>query len=194
MQIFFEVSGYCGRISYLLGNAIEELPEAVWASAPDAPRHNTDTIKRGLDLWQAARPVRGTLAESYLTKTRKLDLATLPDIDEVLRFHPRCPFGESSRHPCLLALFRDLESDEVAGIHRVALAANAEKIDRMMLGSWPRPRAIKLRIDGEKLLVGEGIEITAYTVHRLGNVSRAAPRRTFEEHVLDEMRNAAIAA
>src|SRR5215475_11769151 len=28
VQIFFEVSGYCGRISYLLGNAIEELPDS----------------------------------------------------------------------------------------------------------------------------------------------------------------------
>ncbi len=30
----------------------------------------------------------------------------------------------------------------------------------MMLGSWPQPRAIKLRAGGDALLVGEGIETT----------------------------------
>jgi hypothetical protein len=60
----------------------------------------------------------------------------------------------------VIALFRDIETNEAAGIHRIALTAEAEKINRMMLGSWPRPRAIKLRPIGEELLVGEGIETT----------------------------------
>jgi hypothetical protein len=76
-----------------------------------------------------------------------------------LRFHPRCPF-DKDKHPCVIALFRDVETDELAGIHRIALTSNAEKIDRRMLGSWLNPRAIKLRPAGKKLIVGEGIETT----------------------------------
>jgi DNA polymerase I-like protein with 3'-5' exonuclease and polymerase domains len=137
---------------------IEELPEASPAPAANtSSQHNTDTLKRGIELWQASVSIRGTLAERYLTETRKLDLATLPDINAVLHFHPRCPF-DGGNHPCLIALFRDVETDEVAGIHRVALTTNAEKIGRMMLGHWPQPRTIKLRAGNDQLIAGEGIE------------------------------------
>jgi hypothetical protein len=119
----------------------------------------TDTLKNGLQLWEATQPIAGTIAERYLREIRKLDLAVVPNLDAVLRFHPRCPF-DGAVHPCLIALFRDLESDEVAGIHRIALTAEAEKIGRMMLGSWPNTRAIKLRPAGNTLIVGEGIETT----------------------------------
>jgi DNA polymerase I-like protein with 3'-5' exonuclease and polymerase domains len=136
---------------------IEELPETVQASAPSATHSNTNTLKLGLRLWRVAVSIRGTLAEQYLRETRELDLAALPDINAVLRFHPRCPF-DGNNHPCVIALFRDVETDESAGIHRVALTANAEKIGRMMLGSWPRPRAIKLRLGNDQLVAGEGIE------------------------------------
>jgi hypothetical protein len=131
----------------------------VLAPTPNAAPTNTDTLERGAQLWQVAISIRGTLAERYLRETRKLDLTMLPNIDEVLRFHPKCPF-DGTRYPCVLALFRDVETDEAAGIHRIALTAGAEKIGRRMLGSWPRPRAIKLRPIGEKLLIGEGIETT----------------------------------
>jgi hypothetical protein len=136
---------------------IEELPDATPAPASNTAQSNVDTFKRGIQLWQAAVSIRGTLAEQYLIETRKLDLAILSGIDTVLRFHPRCPFDGNS-HPCVIALFRDVETDEVAGIHRIALTAKAEKIGRMMLGSWPQPRAIKLRSGSDKLIVGEGIE------------------------------------
>ncbi len=111
-------------------------------------------------LWGAAQPIAGTLAERYLVETRKLDLMLLPDIDAVLRFHPKCPFNGSNRKPCLIALFRDVATDAPAGIHRIALTADAQKIDRMMLGSWPAPRAIKLWPAGPTLAIGEGIETT----------------------------------
>jgi DNA polymerase I len=135
---------------------VEELPEQV--AAPTAPRAaQTDTLERGMRLWQAAASIHGTLAERYLVETRKLDLTVVSDLDEVLRFHFKCPFN-GSIHPCLIALFRDVETNEAAGIHRIALTPAAEKIDRMMLGAWSSPRAIKLRPAGEDLLIGEGIE------------------------------------
>jgi hypothetical protein len=118
------------------------------------------TLELAGQLWDAAQPIAGTLAERYLVETRKLDLAPLPDAGAVLRFHPGCPFKTGNREPCLLALFRDAVTDAPAGIHRIALTADAQKIDRMMLGSWPAPRAIKLWPAGRMLAIGEGIETT----------------------------------
>jgi DNA polymerase I-like protein with 3'-5' exonuclease and polymerase domains len=146
---------------------IEELPKA---SPAPASQHNTDTLKRSVELWQATISIHGTLAERYLAETRKLDLATLSDIDAVLRFHPRCPF-DGNNHPCVIALFRDVETDEIAGIHRVALTTDAEKIGRMMLGSWPRPRAVKLRAGNNQLITGEGIETVIAGVMRRADKS-----------------------
>jgi DNA polymerase I-like protein with 3'-5' exonuclease and polymerase domains len=151
---------------------IEELPEVPPATAPKAPQNHTDTLKRGIQLWQAAVPIRGTLAERYLIETRKLDLTVLPDIDAVLRFHPRCPFN-GNKHPCVIALFRDIETNEVTGIHRIALTANTEKIGRMMLGSWPTPRAIKLRAGDHQLVIGEGIETVIAGAMHLAHKSSA---------------------
>src|SRR5215471_13528818 len=117
---------------------------------------DTDTLERALKLWDESKPIAGTLAARYLTDIRKLDLAALSaDIDAGLRFHPRCPFGgNGARHPCLLALFRDVESDAPAGIHRIGLTADANKIKRLTLGRWPSPRAIKLWPVTHKLAIG----------------------------------------
>ena len=55
-----------------------------------------------LRLWAEAQPIAGTLAAVYLSRWRKLELAGLPtDVDATLRFHPNCPFGPGTRHPCL---------------------------------------------------------------------------------------------
>jgi DNA polymerase I-like protein with 3'-5' exonuclease and polymerase domains len=143
--------------------SIEELPDADGVlpdAAPDGvSTTSTNKLKSALRLWQSAKPISGTLAERYLIETRKLDLAGIPALDDVLRFHPRCVFDDV-KHPCLIALFRDVATDEPAGIHRIALTADAQKIARMMLGPWPHSRAIKLRATGTELLVGEGIETT----------------------------------
>jgi hypothetical protein len=49
----------------------------------------------------------------------------------------------------------------MAGIHRIALMPDGQKIGRAMLGSWPNPRAIKLwPLTGDCLFLGEGIETT----------------------------------
>jgi hypothetical protein len=136
-----------------------DLPDDMFVRVT-AAQNGTNTLARGLELWDEAKAITGTLAERYLTETRKLDLAALPaDVSGVLRFHPRCPFGDSgARHPCLLALFRDVESDAPAGIHRIGLTPNAQKIKRLTLGRWGLPRAIKLWPVTHKLAIGEGIE------------------------------------
>jgi CHC2 zinc finger/Toprim domain len=111
---------------------------------------------RALRLWQGAQRIAGTLAAQYLTEHRRVDLARLPtNVDDVLRFHPRCPFGPDVRHPCLLALMRNVASDEPTGIHRIALGPDGNRIERRLLGLWG---AVKLWPAGAQLVVGEGIE------------------------------------
>ena len=136
-----------------------DLPADVLARVTNA-EEDSHTLERGFELWGESKSVVGTLAARYLAETRKLDLTAFPaTIDEVLRFHPHCPFGANgARHPCLLALFRDVETDAPAGIHRIGLTPNAAKIKRLTLGRWPSPRAIKLWPVTHKLTIGEGIE------------------------------------
>jgi DNA polymerase len=122
---------------------------------------------RALRLWQQAKPIAGTLAAQYLAGPRRIDIAALPStVDDVLRFHPSCPFGPGARHPCLLALMRDITSNEPSGIHRIALTPNGDKIDRRMLG---RGGAVKLWPAGTLLIIGEGIETTLAAATRLSH-------------------------
>ena len=108
-------------------------------------------------LWSEAVNARGTLAEKYLT-SRQL---ALPDRhNEVLRFHPSCPFGKGVRLPCMVALYRDIKTNEPKAIHRTALAPDGKKTDRKVLG--PKAGcAIKLDSDegvSEGLTIAEGLE------------------------------------
>jgi hypothetical protein len=126
---------------------------------------------RALRLWQAARPIAGTLAARYLDEHRRIDLAALPaNIDDVLRFHPRCPFGPGVRHPCLLALMRSVTGDESTGVLRIALAPDGNRLERRMLGNWG---AVKLWPANAHLIVGEGIETVLAAATRLSHKGEA---------------------
>jgi putative DNA primase/helicase len=126
-------------------------------------------------LWREAGPIDRTFAACYLEWRDVLDPA-LEAGDGVLRFHPNCFFGRDARHPCLLALRRDIHSDEPRAIQRIALTQTlmnaiqrttftqftdaGGKIARMTLG--PKTgTAIKLssnEIVTQSLTVGEGLE------------------------------------
>lgn len=111
--------------------------------------------ERALALWRESTNITGTLAETYL-QGRGLGACASSN----LRFHPSCPFGPGQRHPCLVALYRDIETDEPRAIHRTALTPDGQKIDRMTLGP-KRGCAIKLDDNAEvtvKLTIAEGIE------------------------------------
>jgi hypothetical protein len=111
-----------------------------------------------LRLWAESQPIAGTLAAVYLSRRRGLELDGLPtDVDATLRFHPHCPFGPGTRHPCLVALMRDPVTDDATGVQRVALAPDGSKIDRRMLG---RSGVVKLWPAGTTLVAGEGLETT----------------------------------
>ena len=78
----------------------------------NAGRPRSQTAARIAALGAVRSRSQGHLAERYLAEHRGIDLAALPDAAASLRFHPRCPFGSATRHPCLIALRRDAVSDE----------------------------------------------------------------------------------
>jgi hypothetical protein len=161
-------------VMHLDGVDFRSAIEALTGERAPAPRHAAsvqpppadDGHKRAMRLWDEAVPIAGTLAVPYLTRP-KLEggrgLALPTDISpRVLRFHHDCPFGEGTRHPCLLALYRSISGDEPRAIMRTALTPDARKIDRKALGPVGGA-AIKLSDDGDVtmgLVIGEGLETT----------------------------------
>jgi Toprim domain/CHC2 zinc finger/DNA polymerase family A len=145
--------------------AIQSL--ATW-EGPRIEQIQDDSEERrayALRLWEQAVPIAGTVAARYLSDIRGVELAALPpDIDGVLRLHPRCPFGPGVRHPCLIALMRDTTTNEPTGIHRIALTPEARKIERRSLGC---SGAVKLWPAGPQLVVGEGIETVLAAATRI---------------------------
>jgi hypothetical protein len=138
-------------------------------------------IRLARTLWGEAVDPRGTLAERYLRERRKLDLPA--DLcGTVLRFHPRCVMGGGRSVPTLIALFRKIESNNPAAIHRIRLTAPRRgelrdepvwekyptaKIERKMLAP-AGGAAVKLRQpEHGKLVLAEGIE-TAMAAMELG--------------------------
>ena len=115
-------------------------------------------IHRALTIWKAARDPRGTIVEHYLTVVRGL---CLPDeiAGDVIRFHPALRF-KGTHVPAMVALFRDIRTDEPCGIHRVFLDSEGRKIDRWMLG---RAGGAAIKLDADEnvtlgLAIGEGVE------------------------------------
>jgi hypothetical protein len=117
-----------------------------------------------LKLWSERQPFSGSQAETYLRITRGLgDWLEAFDLDESLGFHPACPFGDE-RLPCMVALVRNIQTDEPQAVHRTALklGPRPERINRLSLGPISGG-AVKLSLDGDVtsgLLIGEGIETT----------------------------------
>jgi hypothetical protein len=115
-------------------------------------------IHRALTIWNGAHDPRGTIVEHYLTAVRGL---RLPDeiAGDVIRFHPALFFKGTHVH-AMVALFRDIRTDEPCGIHRVFLDSEGRKIDRWMLG---RVGGAAIKLDADEnvtlcLTIGEGIE------------------------------------
>jgi hypothetical protein len=141
------------REQAIFGDILAQKFDAQFASEQD----RTD---RALALYKEAPPYGGTIGERYLRETRLIDLGTLPNLDHVLRFHPSCPFTPMRRHPCLLALFRDIITDEPRAILRIATDDDLTKLGMLSLGPT-HGAAIKLSPDSEVttgLCVAEGLE------------------------------------
>jgi CHC2 zinc finger/Toprim domain len=150
--------------------AIEQLRQLAGRSAPvihKQTHHDPEETRRyALSIWEDAKQIKGTLAEAYLN-TRHIDITGLPTA--ALRFHQRCIFGRGNYQPCLIALFRDAVTDKPSGIHRIKLALNNQKVERLSLGPI-KGAVIKLWPDEDVtygLVIGEGIETTRAAAARV---------------------------
>jgi hypothetical protein len=97
---------------------------------PDGRREHDDCDQHqrlAANLWDQARPIGGTVAETYLTGR---GLAALPEALDgyALRFVERCPFrlatGDTVYPPAMVAAMVDVRTSALVGIHRTALAAD----------------------------------------------------------------------
>ncbi len=130
------------------------------APAPSSkPRDTTGAARR---VWDATRPLAGTLAETYLLARGAGHVAVAPS----LRFspaltHPQVP----GRFPALVAGVQDVHGGFLA-VHRIYLdrsgagKANVEPA-RASLGSTAGGAVRLGEPEHGRLLVGEGIETTA---------------------------------
>jgi putative DNA primase/helicase len=122
-----------------------------------------DRTALALRIWRETRQPSDSPVARYLDR-RGLDL--VDDVHEVLRFHPGCPFA-GARTPAMVALVRNVVTNQPQAIHRTALNLEGQKVevdgkDRLALGSI-RGGAVKLTADEEVttcLGIGEGIETT----------------------------------
>jgi phage/plasmid primase-like uncharacterized protein len=162
-----------------------EFPEAVGRLA-NTPREKRRTPRRekkqrddasriasALHWWNEAAPIDGTIGIAYLERERGI-VEPPPDVHEVLRFHPRCIWGQDVAgqwlyQPCILCLLRDVITDAPTGVHRIALHADGKLIGRKALGR-KKGSAVKLWGDADittGLVVGEGIETTLAAATRV---------------------------
>jgi hypothetical protein len=133
----------------------ERKPIAPIAKPTEPKESDEEKTKRALKIWDDASEVNDTLAEQYLRR-RGLDL---PEDDHALRFYSPCAFGVG-KYPCLIALFRDVLTNEPKAIHRIVLGPGGMLIGKRMLG---RVGDCAIKIDEDEnvtigLSVGEGIE------------------------------------
>lgn len=122
-------------------------------------------------IWSTARPIRGTLAETYL----RARLCALPPDDGHLRFVPELRHGPSGRAwPCMVALVTHVITGEPMTLHRTYIAEDGSRkapIDppRLLVGGLPKKGGvIRLWPDDcvtTGLAVAEGIETALTAAH-----------------------------
>lgn len=138
---------------------LELAPETKTRGSAPAPTGSRDAAER---LWRMSRPIRGTLAGTYL---RKRGLTDLRDTDN-LRFHPDCYYrpegeGPTETWPALIARITDLDG-KLTGVHRTWLTR-----DGSAKASLDPPRkamgdllgnAVRFGHAQDVMAAGEGIE------------------------------------
>jgi hypothetical protein len=155
------------RERLVLGNAIRDKPSNEFPLSANLTMSDAERTHRALAIWNEASKAPGTPVETYLA-SRGLTYA-----GEALRWHPSCPFG-GSRLGCMVALVRNIVTNQPQAIHRTALDGAGNKLSqlgangRMSLGPVGGG-VVKLTDDAEvtkALAIGEGIE-TALSIQQL---------------------------
>jgi hypothetical protein len=124
---------------------------------PNDVKPDLGTTKYAGQLWGESFDPRGTTVETYL-RSRNLEIANEIAISSVLRYH--APFYCAGRNAAaMIALFRDIKTDEPCGVSVTLLNKDAAKIDRRFFGKVGSG-AIKFAGATDTLNIGEGIEST----------------------------------
>jgi hypothetical protein len=108
-----------------------------------------------LRIWTEAKPIAGTIAESYLANR----IGRITAFPEDLRFHAGCPRG-NQKLPALVALLRDVRSDEPKAIQRIYLAPDGSDRLRDAMGKatlGPATGAVCKLSPNEGVTAGLGI-------------------------------------
>jgi DNA polymerase len=143
-----------------------------WSGPSEAQSRALDTEKvdYSLSWWASAVPLSGTPGERYLAEARAIDVGKLPgSINESLRFHPRCVFGDTAA-PCILALMRDAVTDTPVGVQRIALAVDhAGRVTKQGRRALGHKGVVKLwsAADDGRLTIGEGVETVLAAATRI---------------------------
>jgi hypothetical protein len=138
-------------------------PEPEHASArgnpAKAPSGSTESARRLLAM---ARPISGTVAETYLRARGIADLRGT----ESLRFHPRCYYradgdAPTETWPAMIAAVTDLDG-RLTGAHRTWLSPDGSdkapvETPRRAMGEL-LGHAVSFGVAGEVMAAGEGIE------------------------------------
>jgi putative DNA primase/helicase len=96
----------------------------------DLDRRRIYMRNMGRNLFAAAGPTKGTLAQDYLESREIWHAARLNDD---IRFHPKCP-RENDTAPALVIAMRDFKSHSLNAVQRIFIDRNARKTGAMMLG------------------------------------------------------------
>ena len=145
--------------------------------AREDARKTSDAVR----WWNEGTCIWDTPAQAYLASRECAGMFPV-DRDAVFRWHPACPFG-GAQTPCLIALYRNVITDEPQGIHRTPLTIDGkrpigpdgEKIKRQSYGPTASA-AIKLWPSSSvtnRLVVGEGIETTLSAALHIPHRGRA---------------------
>ena len=141
---------------------------------PPSPKPvlDVDRVAAARRIWERARPISGTLAETYL-RGRALTLHLPPTLRYATLKHPSC--GES---PCMVAAVTVWPSKELRAVHRTFLAHDGRgkaqvEPNKMALGPI-RGGAVRLAPLGETLAVAEGVETALSILQETGIPTWAA--------------------
>jgi hypothetical protein len=167
---------HCGKKGYVRsGHAAKRSPEEIaerkrQADIAEAAEKKADSDEALRTYWNDHKPFYGSLAERYLRITRRIDLDAFPRLDEVFGLSTDYVWDDTARghrgalveRPCLVALVRNILTDEPQAVHRTLLTSDnpPQKITRLSRGPTAGG-AIKLSPHDEvtaDLLIGEGIE------------------------------------
>lgn len=118
--------------------------------------YEEDTLDAAKAIWNACRPIKGTLAETYLASRGFIDLPSLP-----LSFHPALKYPGKGKMPALVCRADDLLGD-FTGIWRIFLKPDGSgkaDVPNAKLGLGPcGGGAVRIGGEQEKIGVCEGVE------------------------------------